>query len=275
MKKTLAIAAAILCGLLGTAFAAAIDQLTWDKSNIAILRGLNEAAIEKFVDELSEGDVHKTVGEFSWVDLAGDGRYELVTTLDLSGRSFFDYLAVYERDNRGEVSVQWFSEETAIGKLSDVVRDLDGDGRMELIIPTLFPSGAYGAGSVSGVWPAVYKLKNGSYVEASSEFGSFYDTEILPDLLKDIAEARVKARRSVAYVPKLISWTLEKDKILRVLGRDPTAGLDEARGWVGSDNPNLASAGNAVLREISGQADKAGREKELPKFVVLRKSGAG
>jgi hypothetical protein len=54
---------------------------------------------------MSEGDLHKTVGEFTWEDLAGDGRYELITTLDLSGRSFFDYLAVYERDDSGKVSV--------------------------------------------------------------------------------------------------------------------------------------------------------------------------
>jgi hypothetical protein len=258
----------------GAAFAAQIDQLAWNQSNIAMLRDLDEAAVEKFVNDLSEGDVHKTVGEFTWADLAGDGRYELITTLDLSGRSFFDYLAVYERDNLGRVSVQWFPEETAVGKLSSVIRDLDADGRKELIIPTLFPSGIY-AGSVAAAWPAVYKLKNGVYVEASNEFGSFYDADILPGLLRDIAEARVKAGTSAAYAPKLISLTMEKDKILRVLGRDPTAGLDEAREWAGSDDPNLASAAAALLREINGNAGKTSREKELPKLVVLRKSSAG
>lgn len=259
----------------GPAFAGQIDQLAWNQSNIATLRGLDESAVEKFVNEMSEGDVHKTVGEFTWADLAGDGRYELITTLDLSGRSFFDYLAVYERDDLGNVSVQWFPEETAIGRLSSVIRDLDNDGRKELIVPTLFPSGAYGAGSVSAVWPAVYKLKNRTYVEASNEFESFYDTDVLPGLLKDIAEARAKAGTSASYAPKLISMTLEKDKILRVLGRDRTAGLDEAREWAASDDPHLASAGAAVLREINGNAGKASREKELPKLVVLRKSNAG
>ena len=259
----------------GTAFAGQIDQLAWNQSNIATLRDLDEAAVEKFVNEMSEGDVHKTVGECSWADLAGDGRYDLITTLDLSGRSFFDYLAVYERADSRRISVQWFPEETAIGKLSGVIRDLNDDGRKELIVPTLFPAGAYGAGSLSAAWPAVYKLKSGTYVEASNEFGSFYDADVLPGLLKDIAEARAKAGTSPSYAPKLISHTLAQDKILRVLGRDPTAGLHEAREWAASDNPNLASAGAAVLREINGNADKASREKELPKLVVLRNSSGG
>jgi hypothetical protein len=105
-----------------------------------------------------------------------------------------------------------------------VIRDLDDDGRKELIIPTLFPSGAYGAGSVNAVWPAVYKLKNRNYVEASNEFGSFYDADVLPGLLKDIAEARATAGTSASHARKLISDTLEKDKILRVVGRDQPLG---------------------------------------------------
>jgi hypothetical protein len=255
--------------------AAGIADISWNQSNIATLRGLDEAAVEKFVNEMSEGDVHKTVGEFTWADLVGDGRYELITTLYLSGRSFFDYLAVYERDDSGGISVQWFPEETAIGRLSTVIRDLDDDGRKELIVPTLYPSGAYGAVSVGTAWPAVYKLKNGVYVEASKEFGRFYDNDVLPGLAKDIAEERAKAGTSASYSPKLISQTLERDKILRALGRDQTAGLDEAREWARSEDPNLARAGAAVLREINGNARNAPREKELPKVVVLRKSSTG
>jgi hypothetical protein len=273
--KSSLIALLLLATLIsGAAFAGQIDQLKWNQSNIATLRSFDEAAVEKFVNEMSEGDVHKTVGEFTWADLAGDGRYELVTTLDLSGRSFFEYLAVYQRDDSGSVSVQWFPEETAIGKLNSVIRDLDNDGRKELIIPTLYFSGSYGAGSVGTAWPAVYKLKNGLYVEASNEFGKFYDTDVLPGLVKDIAEERAKAGTSASYSPTLISQTLERDKILRVLGRDQTAGLNEAREWASSDNPNLARAGAAVLREINGNARNASREKELPKVVVLRKSSA-
>jgi len=254
----------------GVASAGQIDQLAWNQSNIATLRNLDKAIVERFVNEMSMDDVHKTVGEFTWEDLAGNGRYELIVTLDVSGRAFFDYLAVYERDDSGKISVQWFPEETAIGSLSSVIRDLNDNGKKELIIPTLFPSGAYGAGSVSAVWPAVYKLKDGNYVEASNEFGSFYDADVLPGLLKDLADARAKADAH-----KLISDTLEKDKIFRVLGLDQTAGLDEARDWAQSNNPNLANAGAAILREINGNAGKASREKELPKVVVLRKSSTG
>lgn len=146
IMRTIVLLGLVIFAFAAEAFAGEIGDLPWNKSNIATLRGLDEAAVDKFVNEESEGDVHKTVGEFTWADLAGDGEYELITTFDLSGRSFFDYLAVYERDDAGKISVQWFSEETAIGRLSSVIRDLDDDGRKELIIPTLYPSGAYGAG---------------------------------------------------------------------------------------------------------------------------------
>ena len=273
-KLSSAAAVLIILASARLAVAAGIGDVPWNQSNVATLRSFDEAAVENFVNEISEGDVHKTVGEFTWADLAGDGRYQLIATLDLSGRSLFDYLAVYERDNHGKVSVQWFPEETAIGKLSRVIRDLNSDGRRELVVSTLYPSGAYGAGSVSATWPAVYKLKNGTYEEASNEFGSFYDTDVLPGLLKDIAKARAEAGTS-SYSPKLVSQMLEKDKILRVLGRDQSAGLDEAREWAGSDDTNLARAGAAVLREINGSAGKASAEKTLPKLVVLRKSSEG
>ena len=269
------IAAILLCALVGAASAAGVADIPWNQSNIAILRGLDKAAVEKLVNDLSVGDVHKTVGDFTWTDLVGDGRYELITTLDLSGRAFFDYLAVYERDDLGKISVQWFSEETAIGRLRSVIRDLDNDSKKELIIPTLFPSGAYGAESLSAAWPAVYKLENGIYVEASDEFGNFYDTEVLPGLIKNIAEARAKPEPSASDVRKLISSMLEKDKILRVLGRDRSGALAEAREWAASDDPNLAHAGAVVLREMNGKVGKASPEKELPRVVVLRKSSAG
>jgi hypothetical protein len=105
VKASLIAVLLLATAISGPAFAGQIDQLGWNQSNIATLRHLDEAVVEKFVNDMSEGDLHKTVGEFTWEDLAGDGRYELITTLDLSGRSFFDYLAVYERDDSGKVSV--------------------------------------------------------------------------------------------------------------------------------------------------------------------------
>ncbi len=45
---------------------------------------------------------------------------------------------------------------------------------------------------------------------------------------------------------------MERDKILRVLGRDPDAGLAEAREWMKSPDPELAEDAVVVLRDMGG-----------------------
>jgi hypothetical protein len=266
VKTNLIAAFLIAATISGPVFAVQIDRIEWNESNIATLRSVDLNGVEEFVNQMSRGDVHKTIGEFTWTDLKRDGQYELVATLDLSGRSFFDYLAVYERQSSGAIRVQWFPEQTAVGKLSSVIRDLNRDGQKELVIPTLFSAGSYGAGSINAIWPAVYRLENGAYVEASRQFASFYDADILPQLDQEIAESSATGR-----IPQKISQIMKKDKILRVLGREPTAGLDQARAWARSSDPNIARAGIAVLREIDRKAKIGSSEENVPRIVVLRK----
>jgi len=224
MKKSLTIAAILLCALVGAAFAAGIAEIPWNESNIQTLRGFDKSSVDALVNNLRGGDpMHAMVGGFGWYDLAGDHHYELVVTEDLSGRAFFDYLAIYGQDSAGKPVVQQWIEGDAFGtELSKVVRDLNHDGKHELIIPrccSLITPRRRSRGRPSTGW------RNGKYVEASRDFPAFYDKEILPALDQHISEAqaRTDARsrpQDVAALP-----TMKRDKILRVLGRDPTAGL--------------------------------------------------
>jgi hypothetical protein len=50
---------------------------------------------------------------------------------------------------------------------------------------------------------------------------------------------------------------LEKDKLLRMLGRDPTAGLQDAYQWMGSGSSQLVQCAIATFADIGGH------EKEL------------
>ena len=277
MKKFLLIAAILLCTLIGAAFAAGIAEIPWNESNIQTLRGFDENSVDALVNNLRGGDpMHAMVGGFGWYDLAGDHHYELVVTEDLSGRAWFEYLAIYRQDHAGKPAVQQWIEGDGIGTdLSKVVRDLNHDGKHELIIPRVLFS--YST-SETFTWPAVYRLENGKFVEASRDFPTFYDKEVLPALDKYISEAQAQtdARSRPQDVAAVI--TMKRDKILRVLGRDPTAGLREAYQWMNSDDRQVLQCAIATFADIGGhdqekRAASEALERALAREKAARKGG--
>lgn len=271
MKKLVAAVLTLIFAQASVAFASDIGELTWSGPDLQALRALDKGDVARFVNQ-NGGAKFETkpadIGDFTWADLEGNGHYDLVTIQDVS-RRFFNALVIYRRDRSGKVSSQeirgWM-----IGRLTSVVRDLDHDGRDELVIPTLFPPGAYGAGVVSARWPAIYRLNDGRYVEASNRFASFYDAEVLPRLNNDIAKSRGKIAEGFRYQHTLAAQTLEKDKILRVLGREPRAGLAEAREWISGDDLRLASVGIAVLQDIGGYEDEVRTARDALKRATER-----
>lgn len=239
--------------LVGTARAANVAGLAWNESKIHGLRALDKSAVANLIDDIRDtsGPVPRPsaeqIGEFRWVDLAGNGNYQLVLTEDVNGRHFYNALIVYGRDSSGTLRAQeirgW-----EIGRLTDVIRDLNGDGNDELIIPTQQSCSTYrGAGAVP-VWPAVYRLANGHYVEAGKDFPRFYKNEILPKLNEAIASA--KADRASAWL------LMERDKILRMLGQNPTAGLRPAYQWMKSGDPELREDAAVVFCEVGGHTEE-------------------
>jgi hypothetical protein len=277
MNKSLTIAAILLCTLVGAAFAAEIADIPWNESNIQTLRGFDKSSVDALVNNLRGGDpMHAMVGGFGWYDLAGDHHYELVVTEDLSGRAWFEYLAIYRQDHAGKPAVQQWIEGDGIGTdLSKVVRDLNHDGKHELIIPRVLFS--YST-SETFTWPAVYRLENGKFVEASRDFPTFYDKEVLPALDKYISEAQAQtdARSRPQDVAAVI--TMKRDKILRVLGRDPTAGLREAYQWMNSDDRQVLQCAIATFADIGGhdhekRAASEALQRALDREKAARKGG--
>jgi hypothetical protein len=259
-----------------SALAASQSNFVWGGSQISSLRKLDKAGVAALVNNLADpsivpGLAAGNIGDFAWKDLGGDGTYQLVVVKDV-GRRFYNALIVYNREKSGKLDAQEIRGWN-IQDLSAVVRDLNGDGKDELIVPSQLPCSSYrGAGAIP-TWPAVYRLEKGHYVEASRDFPAFYDNEILPKLNSQMSNARNEQQR--------VWLTMERNEILRVIGRSPTAGLQEAYQWRRSSDPELRADAAVVFCQIGGHQQEIrtlSQDKDLSvadaaKFALLHHPG--
>lgn len=266
MKRLTRFLFVIVLTITGVASGGDIVDTPWIGSNIASLRQFDRPAIQNLVDELRGSDPTKVqIGAFGWYDLARDGRYELLVTEDLSGRALYDYLAIYSRSNSGKVVLQQWIRGDGIGSdIAKIVRDVNSDGKAELIIPARLLS--YSTAETYA-WPSVYKLEDGKYVESSRDFPDFYDNEILPRLQKQIDYSGGGASG--------IPVVMERDKILRVLGRDPSAGLEQARQWMTSNDPRVLQAAAATFQDIGGHDKELRTATDAWKRASVRRGSDG
>jgi hypothetical protein len=261
MKKTFIAVVVAILGCVEVVIAADIAEMDWAQSNIDALRSFDKDAVVRLVNQVAgnedSGDAatRDNIGEIAWVDLAGDGRVELLVTV-AGSRAFYNSLAVYMQDSSGKVSHQQQLTGWMISDLGKVVRDLDGDRRKELVIPIQFPPGAYWGAKPMAGWPVVYRLRNGTYVEASRDFPNFYDDEVLPQLQDRIKDTQKQIATGLKGEAQLAVLEMSRDKILRVLRRDPTAGLAKAREWANTDDPELLGDAIVVFRDIGGHEDE-------------------
>jgi FG-GAP-like repeat len=281
MKKTLIIVlTAMLAFTLTTvlAFASAassaeIDTLAWNQSNIKRLRALGKHAVFRFFlrqedpDNEMEWNESNLLLDYHWYP-AGDGKYELAVG-SASGPDVAS-LKIYWQDAPGKFRSQEFGGAGTAGTYwykGPQFGDFNGDGETELVqlaqVGKLSPKRTKFI--PDGEWPQVYRLRDGKYVEASRDFPSFYDKQVLPEIDKAIDKARqdvAAPRPTPGYDPQgeevhqperyLAALIMVRDKILRVLGRDPSAGFARAREWMASSDPVLVDDAKAVFEDIGG-----------------------
>jgi hypothetical protein len=182
-------------------------------------------------------------------------------------------------------STQSIDVDDAYEDLTDAIRDLNGDGKKELLINCGFGMGRDMAENPVSEFPLVYRLQDGKYVEASREFPSFYDKEVLPPLEKQIVElqkqldSEAKAKASGEAVMKEYHWNQPdidshtspeqakavadseqlallqslRNHIQRLLGRGPTVQEEnEARDWLKSQDVRLVEFAEQAFEEMGG-----------------------
>ena len=189
-----------------------IAKVPWNAANLDKLRAFDKAAIFRFAG-LNRSD---ELLDFGWLDLAGDGRYELA--IISNGGLGPNWMDIYSQDAPGKMSEA--GPDTFPGtaaQLDKTFRDLNGDGKLELILYT-----ALGVGEEEVDWPQILRLQNGSWVDASRDFPKFYDTEVLPQLEKDISEAREEVAKHQGD-PQAGSWWPVFRRYQNVRGASPSA----------------------------------------------------
>lgn len=192
------------------------------------------------------------VRDFGWFEV-GYGKSDFAVLID-EGATGYNELWIYRRSGSRGARIQEI-DGWAMGPFKQMVRDLNGDGRDELIISTsIVPTCCWRPIVGTPTWPAVYRLENGKYVEDSRDFPNYYDWEVLPRLDKEIARAEKDGSQYALAVN-----TLVKDKILRVLGRNPVAGLNDAYQWMNSTDPQLMQCALFTFSDI-GDHEKEVRE---------------
>ena len=231
-----------------------IDTIPWTASNIAKLNKLDKATVAAFINNLGDSgspvlDPYR-ISSFKWEDLAPDGRAELMIWTYFPAIS---WLTIYWREPDGTFHAQTLSGE------KNEIKDLDGTGKKEIIMDSyLDPAGRRGA-NPTPVWPQVYRLQGEKYVPATKDLSglyAYYEREILPKLNDKID--KTKRTWPPGEVDNAVAvLEMQRDKILRVLELDPTAGLEEAKQWVKSENPDMVYNSWCVFQDIPGHKAEA------------------
>jgi len=279
MKKILVSFLIAMFAVASVAFSAEIDNLPWNQSNIKTLRALPKDAVFQFFirqydpDNEMEWTEENIEWDSEWYP-AGEGKYQLAVNHQ-SGPDI-GYVTIYWQDAPGKFRSQSFDGAGSAGMQwyegGPQFADLSGGGTTELI--QLDRVGRVSRRRTKfipdGEWPQVYRLRDGKYVEASRDFPGFYEKQILPMLDRAITQTRKDVatpkpspvpgiydgsqndQQSERYLAALI---MARDKVLRVIGRDPTAGLAQARQWTASSDPVLVDDAKAVLEDIGGHQE--------------------
>jgi hypothetical protein len=230
-----------------------VSDVKWKSQDVSAFLTSVDPENESWIPEDGKMD-YPQIGDFKFIDLDSDGTTELIATLDHSGRRFFNTIVVISRQFDSfkfqKVSV-WEME-----KLTGIIQDLDNDGKMELFVRTSLTP--YRGAQPMACWTAIYSMNTqGVYLEKSASFATYYEKMILPTLENDITLLETPSNKGLAGRSHETQGdhdvrVVERDKVLRVIGRDPKAGLSTAKAWSKDPDTTKRVFAATVLADIGG-----------------------
>lgn len=162
----------------------------------------------------------------------------ILASLDFSGRHFCNTV-VRVADGKPPRVLQkihaWGADD-----LSNVAKDVDQDGNLELVIPREFSS--YEGAACLAVTPIVYTCSESSCVDSSSRYPEFYRQQLFAaqEAMVSLSPEREEG------LPCLI---MNRDKAMRLLGIEH-AGFDQAEDWMKSSDPTLRRKAVQIFADI-------------------------
>jgi hypothetical protein len=187
--------------------------------------------------------------DYQFVDLNGNDLYEMVASLDYSGRDFCNTVVIVTKENNG-FQTQSFPAWN-VKKISKILADTDDNGIQELVIPR--PFSEYEGAKCIALWTTVYSFDGQVYINGGSRFPEVYQPRL------QALEARIEQTKEEPGLSEelkeqnLSCYYLELDKIYRFLNLNPRAGFERAVQWMNSTNPSLRAKSALVFADIQDE----------------------
>ena len=218
-----------------------------------------EEAVRKFMEQKhdnGESNSETRICSFRFVDLRHAGNLTLLVTRWDGPRGGCGGLSVVDRTAAGfqEVSGEG-SDYYGIDDVNEVVRDINGDGKLDLVFYNQFTD--YEGAACAATWPVIYGWDGSKYANLSSQprFRAFYQQEI-KSLRREIADTRRiessekdrNGRRPSSDEARCAEASITK--IQRFLGAGPDTGMADAIRWANSSDRLEREFAAGVLSDI-------------------------
>ena len=191
-----------------------------------------------------------TVGDFKWIDIDHDGSPDLIATLSATPRLVYGMVIVARH-----VATTFDVERISVlnmERLTGAIRDLNGDGNVELIVRTEYASGS---GQNLVPWSVVLGWSGDQFVDVSDRFPEVYEAQLSAtqdEVLR--LDARANLNPTPLNIEQLAGKQMILDRLLRVTSRDVDAPIRRAERWVTSANPVLREFAVRVFETFPGGA---------------------
>jgi len=244
-------------------------RFAWPISELQSLeRPPNREEVALLLTSFARGDGGKQIAveQFRFVPLRRDGPPSLIAVSDAGGGKWFWSLQIVEPV--GQLFRITGLDSAPPHDLHKELADLDGDGLYEIVTKNL--AGGYQGARTRPIFVyRIYKAKDSTISDASSEFRDYYEKTVIPELehnsdrLKERLEAGLASidarspedlRAQQEVKEDLVAAKAEVQFVLdhyqRAVYRRKTAGLETALAWSQSPNSHLQLLAAQALEEM-------------------------
>jgi hypothetical protein len=177
------------------------------------------------------------------------GPSTIIASLDYSGRSLCGEVVRVSTKNPPVVLQRFVT--SGVAEIASIVRDLDNDGNPEIVIPNQWGYGRHAR--CEPIHDVIYQCDARTCSDASARFIAYY-SEALDRL--NIEIDRLLASGSEGEQQLAHCDAMERDRLLRFLGLDQSAGFAAAEQWMRSTDQDSKLDAVAVFKNIGDQSSK-------------------